>query len=226
MRWGELVAALRHIPWYFISIYVTAHRCTDKLRKNWTYVRAPTSYTFLRFLSRPNTATRPLLRSFIIYNILATFRGMHVSPSKYSYAWLPRKCDYRTDGHTDTKTDRQTDAGQSDPYVPLCFAGDTINGHRAISIVQPFIPIDKRSFKANMKSYKQLEIFSCEPISKTGYWLGVCYGWFHLHGLAWAARSENRELQNEKFLPISGLELTTPDSQVKCLIHEAIQSDL
>ena len=32
------------------------------------------------------------------------------------------KCDYRTDRHTHT----QTDAGQSDPYVPLCFAGDTI----------------------------------------------------------------------------------------------------
>ena len=52
-------------------------------------------------------------------------------------------------------------------------------------------------------------IFSCEPFSKTGYWLGVCYGWFHLHGLTRAARSENRELQNEKVLPISGLELAT-----------------
>ena len=29
------------------------------------------------------------------------------------------KCDCRTDTHG------QTDAGQSDPYVPLCFAGDT-----------------------------------------------------------------------------------------------------
>ena len=29
--------------------------------------------------------------------------------------------DYRID----TQTDGQTDAGQSDPYVPLCFAGDT-----------------------------------------------------------------------------------------------------
>ena len=46
---------------------------------------------------------------------------MHVSPAKHSYAWLPRKCDYRTDG----RTDGQTDTGQSDPYVPLCFAGDT-----------------------------------------------------------------------------------------------------
>ena len=27
--------------------------------------------------------------------------------------------------HTDRRTDRQTDARQSYPYVPLCFAGDT-----------------------------------------------------------------------------------------------------
>ena len=55
------------------------------------------------------------------YNIVAAFWGMHVSPAKHSYAWLPRKCDYWTDTHTDG----QTDAVQSDPYVPLCFAGDT-----------------------------------------------------------------------------------------------------
>ena len=53
----------------------------------------------------------------ILKNIVAAFRGMHVSPAKHSHAWLPRKCDYWTDG--------RTDAGQSDPYVPLCFAGDT-----------------------------------------------------------------------------------------------------
>ena len=28
---------------------------------------------------------------------------------------------------TQRRTDRQTDAGQSDPYVPVCFAGDTKN---------------------------------------------------------------------------------------------------
>ena len=53
--------------------------------------------------------------------------------------------------------------------------------------------------KANMKSYIPLEtaaiFFSCEPISKTGYWLGVSYGWFHLHRLTRASRSENWELQ-------------------------------
>ena len=36
---------------------------------------------------------------------MAAFQGMHVSPAKQSYAWLPRKCDFRTD------------AGQSDSYV-------------------------------------------------------------------------------------------------------------
>ena len=50
-------------------------------------------------------------------HIAAAFRGMHVSPAKHSYAWLQRECDYRTD--------TQTDVGQSDPYVPLCFACDT-----------------------------------------------------------------------------------------------------
>ena len=32
-----------------------------------------------------------------------------------------------TTGKTDGQTHRQTDAGQNDPYVPLCFAGDTKN---------------------------------------------------------------------------------------------------
>ena len=58
-------------------------------------------------------------------NIVAAFWGMHVLPAKHSFAWLPRKCDYRTDRHTDGG--RQTDSGQSDHYVQLCFAGDTIN---------------------------------------------------------------------------------------------------
>ena len=30
-----------------------------------------------------------------------------------------------TTGQTHRHTDRQTEAGQSDPYVPLCFPGDT-----------------------------------------------------------------------------------------------------
>ena len=41
-----------------------------------------------------------------------------MSPAKHSYAGV-------TDGQTDGRTDGQTDDGQSDPYVSLCFAGDT-----------------------------------------------------------------------------------------------------
>ena len=50
--------------------------------------------------------------------IVAAFQGMHVSPAKHSYESV-------TDGRTDRQTDGQTDDGQSDPYVSLCFAGDT-----------------------------------------------------------------------------------------------------
>ena len=38
-----------------------------------------------------------------------------------------------TIGQTDTHTHTQTNAGQSDPYVPLCFAGD--RRHKKYSIL-------------------------------------------------------------------------------------------
>ena len=55
------------------------------------------------------------------------------------------------------------------------------------------------TFKADLNSDIPLEmavLISSEPLSKTGYWLSVCHGWFHLHGLTRDARSANRELQN------------------------------
>ena len=36
-----------------------------------------------------------------------------------------RQTDRQTDGRTDGQTDGRTNDGQSDPYVSLCFAGDT-----------------------------------------------------------------------------------------------------
>ena len=50
--------------------------------------------------------------------VIPMCRLRHVSPAKHSYGSV-------TDGQTDRQTDRQTDDGQSDPYVSLCFAGDT-----------------------------------------------------------------------------------------------------
>ena len=52
-------------------------------------------------------------------NIVAAFRGMHVLPAKHSYMR-----DY-PESVTTGQTDGQTDDGQSDPYVLLCFAGNT-----------------------------------------------------------------------------------------------------
>ena len=73
------------------------------------------------------------------------------------------------------------------------------------------IPLNGR-LKLTLKNYIPLEtaaIFFLADLFLEK--LGVCHDWFHLHELTRAARSERRELQNEKLLPIAGLELTTPD---------------
>ena len=48
-----------------------------------------------------------------------------MSPAKHSYASV-----------TDGQTDGRTDDGQSDPYVSLCFAGDTIKLGMQICFLQ------------------------------------------------------------------------------------------
>ena len=45
-------------------------------------------------------------------NIVAAFRGMHVSPAKHSFG----KCDRRTDRQTDRRPDRRT----TDKVIPMC----------------------------------------------------------------------------------------------------------
>ena len=55
---------------------------------------------------------------------MVAFQGMHILPVKHSHVWLPRKV---------WLPDRQTDAGQSDPHVPLCLAGNTKNSLQTVS---------------------------------------------------------------------------------------------
>ena len=62
-----------------------------------------------------HTIIRPVWRR-AYKNIVAAFWGMHVSPAKHSYAWLPRKSDYQTDTQTDGRTYRQT----PDKVIPMC----------------------------------------------------------------------------------------------------------
>ena len=54
----------------------------------------------------------------LFFYIVAAFRGMHVLPAKHSY------CETTKKSVTTGQTDRQTPE-QSDPYVLLCFAGNT-----------------------------------------------------------------------------------------------------
>ena len=72
--------------------------------------------------------------------------------------------------------------------------------------------------KADMKSFIPLETVAIFYLANLFLKQGISSEYvmvdFILHGLTRAAMSENRELQNEKFLPIAGLELTTPESQV------------
>ena len=58
-----------------------------------------------------------------------------MSPAKHSYASV-------TDGQTDRRTDKRTDDGQSDPYVSLCFAGDTKSASRMTTVLKYFIGLD------------------------------------------------------------------------------------
>ena len=63
---------------------------------------------------------------------------MHVPPAKHSYVWLPRKWDHRID----IQTDRYTDARQSVPYVPLCFAGQ----HKNRPLIHHKVPKNKLKY--------------------------------------------------------------------------------
>ena len=47
----------------------------------------------LHFNTKKTALLLIVLSTFWTWKIVAAFRGMHVSPAKHSYAWLPRKCD-------------------------------------------------------------------------------------------------------------------------------------
>ena len=65
--------------------------------------------------------------------IVAAFQGMHVSPAKHSYAWPPRKCDYRTD--------RQTDRQMPDKAIPMCHYALQTTQKQVLSIPLPYLPL-------------------------------------------------------------------------------------
>ena len=63
----------------------------------------------------PEMGENLLFKAYSEWNIVAAFRGMHVSPANHRYAWLPRKCDYQ-ESVTTGQTDRQT----PEKVIPMC----------------------------------------------------------------------------------------------------------
>ena len=100
--------------------------------KCWMQSFSKTNITVLNKISRQSLAIwgmdrqKDMVVTVFIYTLIriAAFQGMHVSPTNIGM------CDYQesvttwqTHRHTDGRTVGHT--GQSDPYVLLCFAGDT-----------------------------------------------------------------------------------------------------
>ena len=83
---------------------------------------------------------KSLLNWVLRKNIVAAFRGMQLSPAKHSYAWLPRKCAYRTDTQTGRQTDGQT-AGRR-TKSSLCAAMLRRRHKNSVSHADPITPIN------------------------------------------------------------------------------------
>ena len=93
--WSECINVI-HIKRLFFGIFIT---------NSWKHIKS-----FPKHLPQTDSRTA----NSYVRNVVVAFWGVHVSPAKHSYSWLPRKCDYR---QTDTRTNGQTDNTQSDPYV-------------------------------------------------------------------------------------------------------------
>ena len=70
---------------------------------------------------------------------------MHVSPNNNIVCDYKEKRNYQKGWLQDRQSDRQTDDGLSDPYVPLCSTGDTKGFPK---------------YKANEGKYRVIEVFS------------------------------------------------------------------
>ena len=78
--------------------------------------------------------------------------------------------------------------------------GILVSTNRREMTVKLTVPPNRQELKLTwtvIYHWKRKPHFSSEHLSKTGYWLGVCHGWFHLHWIIRHVMSANRESQNE-----------------------------
>ena len=77
--------------------------------------------------------------------------------------------DSVTTGHTHTRTDgrtdEQADAGQSDPYVPLCLAGDTKIWGTASLIIIFFSKIGPE-VQATLNALTHQDTYDCRSVKR------------------------------------------------------------
>ena len=70
-------------------------------------------------------------------------------------------------------------------------------------------------------------IFSIEPLSKTGYWLGVCHGWFHLQGLTGGVKNASRvRITKLKILVHCGIRTRDLSFTKRARYHWATKADV
>ena len=69
--------------------------------------------------------------------------------------------------------------------------------------------------------------FSIEPLSKTGYWLGVCHGWFHLQGITGGEKNTSRvRITKLKILVHSGIRTGDLPFTKRARYHWATKADV
>ena len=116
-------------------------------------------------------------KQWITNNIVAAFPGMHVSPAKHGYVWLPRKCDYQTDTRTDGWTDRrQTKWSLCDTMFRLAKTqSDIIMSFSILTTVTVFIGGKRFEEIRHPESFTYTQL--CFTVTVTMSWAIVLTHW-------------------------------------------------
>ena len=92
---------------------------------------------------------------------------MHVLPAKHSYAWLPRKCDYWTDG----RTDRQA----PDKVIPMCrYASQATQKCKSTTTICKSLPLQLVAI-GNIPVYRQASLTNPASTDLTLKTVGLTY---------------------------------------------------
>ena len=169
-------------PWPWKSIGVVVFFSQEVCVQSLTILAGTgQSVLFTSFLDRRPDKRTPVPYHNKHINIVVAFRGMHVSPAKHSYAWLPKvwlpkvwlpKCDYQN------MTTRQT----PDKVIPMCCcasqATQKINDI-AYNIITKYID-NALDGKAKKLIYPYRRVFR-DVVPVTYLTLILIFPWYSMH---------------------------------------------